>query len=299
MEKMNSKEVSVPAFIDNLCNKRRALIDANMAAIMSLRTSHILCQEIDGIIPVAPDALPDQMMNIYYATKGGIAEYFKAHPRTSTLIHQSDAHIAESIRLEVDSTLWLMLFNRLNINAMLTGEARTKLYNDLKKECLEFTPENIETTMRELYENRDDALINSLYETVINADTSYASNSNVCFKSRTIFEDALRYTNGCYYSVNQHGPFRDMLKFLSYFVFGERIKTTDGLKIDRDYLFGLVSERFDDHPEDISDPERRVVAFAGGEIRFFKKGNCHLILEPNLVDYLNAVLSKSRALKAA
>lgn len=286
------------AFIDKLCAKRHALITANMAAIHALRTSHNICSEIDELVPIAKDAHPDSMMNIYFTPKGCISEYFKALPRFSKFSASGNLDIEEAIRIEVDSHLWLMLFNRLNVNELLASSTKSKIYNDLKSNCVAFTAENVETTFRELFNHREDALINSLYETVRDADTSYASNSDRCFKRRTVFTQALHHTNGCYYTVNQHGPFRDMLKFLSYFVFGERIKSLDGIQIDRDYLFTLVAKYFDQRPDDISDADS-VISFNGGEMRFFKNCNCHLILEPSMVNLLNAFLSKSKALAAS
>lgn len=287
------QEIQVSSLVSRLCAKRNDLIKSNIEAISLMQGSIRICDEIDDLIPVAEDATIDTMSSVFHATKNGLGEYLATFPKIPTLRNASSEKILATVTTSVDRQLWMMLFNRLNIFCLMTGNARHQLYLSLQENVQEFCISNIESTLQDISQNRESMVMNSLMEIIRGADDSFASNSKTAFKKKTIFKNAIALVNRCYFKPQDNGPFRDLLKFLSYFVFANRPETNDGV-IKRDYLFQLVSNAF--HGYEVSDPSGIVVTFEGGEIRFFKNCCAHLILSEQMTSYLNDAASKTKAL---
>lgn len=281
------------SFIDELCVKRLQLIDQMGQAFTLMSEAYKTTLEIDGDIPISSGALPDSMELIFHDFRAKTGEFVKTAPKVSWLKTLSHEKIKASVVESVDRRLWLMLFNRLNINALLTGSYRKQIHEQLESSCLEFTAANVQSTLMALCENREATLISSLYDAVCTSDPSYRSNSRKMFRKRTVFSEAVALVNGHYYKPVEHGSFRDVLKFLSFFIFGENLKSQHHIVQD-DYLYKEVSNAFAGYSH--TSANDKVIYFSGGEVRFFNKGTAHLILGTDLVDYLNAVLSQSNAL---
>lgn len=282
-----------PTVITEMYRLRTDLISTLIQSITLFKQSRKIAQLMDGAITPHPDALIDTMEHVFYSLRSELGEYVKLMPKVVNAASLSDEKIEQMVTAIVDRKSWEQLFNRLNIFSLMTVDARNTLSETLKQGGVPFTQERIEATLHDIYANRKSIMINTLHEAVTGCAKGYASNSNRKFNSRTIFEEALYKCNGCYWRPHVQGKFRDVLRYLSHFVFGENTKL-DGNAVSRDYLFELVSSAFTEN--DLVDLSDKTVYFEGGEIRFFQKGTAHLILNEQMIGFLNDQLSQSNTL---
>lgn len=278
-------------FIDHLVTKRNKLISTYSNAIRLSQEALAICTDIDKQIPVSPEAHIDTMSNVFWALRTELGEDARRLPKFAD--SRSNDKLLDMITAQTDGMLWSMLFNRLNVYALMNTKTRKNFAETCKSAPLEFTAENVLATLMDIYQRADEYLITGLLDAVIQSDTSYKSNSRRSFQRRTIFEDAVTLVNGSYFRLQSHGTFRDVLRFLSRIVFADRPKSGtgshDGQVLESDYLSSLISPQLVGYEQ--KDVGSVTVQLDELEIRFFQKGTAHLIMSQELVNFLNIKLS--------
>jgi hypothetical protein len=283
--------------IDCLCIKRAALIDNVDKQIALVKSSYQICSEMNDMIPAHAEAYYDHLNLIFIDFKMKMGEKAKQPlPQDVNLLSLCQQKCVEIFTHVLDSHLWKVLFNRLNVFSLMSSKARAEFHEALKVNPLSFTVEHIHSTLSDLVYRQDEMLINSLVDSVQSTYPSYVCNDNFKFNTKTIFCDATK-INFSYGKLCNDSSFKDTLNFLSKIVFGNKTITSDNGKVKSSSLIALVEHYFLE--EKIEKFDRDTVEFNGGKIVFFNNNNAHLILNSDVVSFLNGELSKTKGLQCA
>lgn len=291
-------QLIIPSFVEKLCHMRNNLIEAQLQSLLLAKKAIQLCDSIDNFITPAPGANIDSMSSMFYTLKDAMGEYARYQLKPASQKYTSDEDLRAHVIRAVDGNLWSILFNRMNIFQLMDLESRKSFVESSQKAPLEFTYENMMSTMQDLFMNRENMMIESLIQAVLRADRSYKSNDRFSFGRKIIFKNALSKNNMGTHRIEDQSAFREVLKFLSYFIMADSVKVdmeTDA-GVSRDFLYTQVSDAIAQSPQDISGLR---IELNHGHILLFGNLNAHLVMEPQLQNYLNDVLSKTKSLKAA
>lgn len=285
-----------PQLIDRLVSLRSTLISQVIELAKVQQSIKSTCDSIDDAIPSAPDAHIDTMSHVIVSLKAVLGEYVKYFPKTVTLNSLSPGDVEAATTKLVDAQLWSMLFNRLNINSLLSKKSREAFRCELDSNPQAFTTHNVEATLTSLLADRHDIVLNSLLEVVTTTSTSYARNSRREVVANMVFENAISKNNTGRFCLDKHGTFYEAINLLSIVMTGKERVSSDNGMIAHGALWDEIARAFEGEHDDARD----IVVYWGEDItiRFFNKGNAHLKLSKPLVRYLNEQLSKSKAIAA-
>mgnify|MGYP003624126696 CR=1 FL=1 len=284
-------EIIEVKIIESLCQQRAQLISAYRAQIEAVRLCHQITTSIDHTIPAHKDALYDYMSIVFMQFKDVLKESRRNSPQDCNLINANVDKLMVQFTKLVDSNLWAMLFNRLNIYSLMSANAKSEFKQQLKDEHREFNQEAVEVTLNSLLCRREEMLYNSLFDCLSENSQAFASNSKKSFQRRTVFEGATFLQNNVYYALSSNTKFTDALNFLSRTVFAKenRANVSGGVIHDSD-LAKQVKDLFTENGR-LEKLSGETIEFTGGSIVFFNNFRAHLHLEPEVVSYLNNKIS--------
>ena len=281
--------------VDTLYIQRNQLIQLMVQQVRLVKQSYDLCHQMDKSILAHSNANYDYLDIIFIQFKSLLGEKARQPMPSDVNVLSLSVNEAQSIFTNVlDQNLWLILFNRLNVFSLMSNKAKQAFNKNIKKSVIEFTPDNVRSTLKNIYKSQDEMIYQGLIESIQSADTSYASNDGFKFNKRTIFSDV---TTNRYEQVklNSASNFLDTLTFLSKIVFGgETVKTNKDTHIENVYLISLVLTYFEENNLDRLDRDQ--IDFSGGKIVFFNNGKAHLFLEQETINFLNNALSNKNYL---
>lgn len=286
-------ELTQTRLIEQLVSKRQLLIDVMFKQFQLTHQAHSICDEMDKLIPAHRAVTYDYLDIIFIQLRHVLGENsVRMQPRDVSMLTKSPEDLRSMFKKILDSNLWSILFNRLNIYSLMCKTSKEAFRAQLDANPLEFTVDNVNSTLSDLIDRQDEILIDSLMQSVLNGDQSYANNDKFRFKKKTVFTDTCSCRAG-YVKVDAHSYLRDTLNILSRITFGKRTKVIEQ-KLESPYLWKLVEDHHS--ATDVDSFFSEPIHFSGGAIKFFKKGTAHLNLEAELVTLLNDKLSKSKSL---
>lgn len=217
-------------------------------------------------------------------------------PKDVNILQMSTQGINDLFTRVLDENLWLIIFNRLNVFALMSARSRKAFKAQLKDSPLAFTPVNISNTLVDLLSRQDDLLLDGLIESIQDNNQVYVCNDKFQFNKKVIFKDAT-FIYGSHVKLRDAGGFKDVVTFLSKVVYGHKSILSVAAAVKDTYLWDVMNDYF--LTEQLEVLDRDVIEFDGAKVTFFNNGNVHLSLSPVLVSFLNQQLSKSNALKYA
>ncbi len=286
------KQLIKPELIELLCQKRVQLLESFELQLKYLKLTHQHCAELDELIPAHPAARYQYLDIIFIQFRQLLGESARQSPKDVSILGQNTDKLLAQFTHLLDSQLWEMLFNRLNIESLMSSKKLSEFRNELKAKHRLFDRDTVEATLVALVNDRASMLIESLLDVMSGSDEGYASNSKRAFGRRTIFKEALVLQNGCYYKLNSRSRFKDTVEFLSRCLYSEHVKSADG-KIEPASLWQDLTAMFDSPQEAL---DRPVYEFSAGRIEFFNNCCAHLYLDTHTVNWLNDQLAGTRSL---
>ncbi|MCZ4339753.1 DUF4942 domain-containing protein [Shewanella colwelliana] len=287
------KQLIKPELIELLCHKRAQLLDSFEQQLTYLQLSHRHCAELDELIPAHPEARYQYLDIIFIQFRHLLGENARPLPKDVSILCESTDKLMAKFTHLLDCQLWEMLFNRLNIESMMSSKKIADFRQDLKENHQIFAQETIEATLVSLVNDRASMLIESLLDVMSGSDSGYASNSKRSFGRRTIFKQALVLQNGCYFKLNGHSRFKDTIEFLSRCLYAESVNRNESHQIVPTTIWQDLTDMFESPQEAL---DRPVYEFSAGRIEFFNNCCAHLYLDTTTVNWLNRQLSGTGAL---
>ncbi|MFV7772416.1 DUF4942 domain-containing protein [Shewanella marisflavi] len=286
------KQLIKPELIELLCHKRAQLLESFEQQLKYLKLTHQHCAELDELIPAHPEARYQYLDIIFIQFRQLLGENARPSPKDVSILGQSNEKLMAQFTHLLDSQLWEMLFNRLNIESMMSSKKLADFRQDLKDNHRIFVRDTIEATLVALVNDRASMLIESLLDVMSGSDSGYASNSKRAFGRRTIFKEALVLQNGCYFKLNSQSRFKDTIEFLSRCLYAERLKSESN-QIVPVSIWQDLTDMFESPLEAL---DRPVYEFSAGRIEFFNNCCAHLYLDTTTVNWLNSQLAGTGAL---
>ncbi|QIR16656.1 DUF4942 domain-containing protein [Shewanella aestuarii] len=278
--------------IEQLCHYREQLLIAYQSQLEAVRRCHDITSAIDNTIPAHEDALYDYMSIVFLQFKSLLKENFNRHsPQDVNIINGNIKDMMAQFTNIVDSNLWSMLFNRLNIYSLMSSNAKKAFRQQLAVEHRVFSQDNVMSTLTSIINSKEQMLYESLFDCLSENPSQFVSNDKKRFKSRTVFEGATFLQNGVYYALSNSSQFLDALSFLSKTVFGQQNRGGIGkVIVDTD----LISEvkRSLSQDRELTNVKGLIISYGGLRIQFFNNFRAHLHLDPEIVAFLNNKLSE-------
>lgn len=297
-----SQQIATRSFIEQLCSLRNGLITSQLQSLLQTKLAFALCQQIDNSVTPSEGCLIDSATSALSAIQTALGEYARGSIRVKAvnLTQRTDDELAAVVTCSVDGVLWQLLFNRLNIYQLMNAPARELFVKTCQTTPQPFTPDHVQATLEDIYNNRDAMMLDSLMDAVVKSDPAYASNSRFAFNRKIVFKDALSQSMTGSYTIEDRSLFRDSLRFLSCFVFADDVHVDmDQHKgIARDFLYAQVRDAL---KQNGGNPARLKIDMGPGHgyIELFKNGNAHILFEDQLRNYLNDLLAQTKTLACA
>ncbi|ACH64807.1 hypothetical protein VFMJ11_B0030 (plasmid) [Aliivibrio fischeri MJ11] len=280
--------------IDQLIIKRKALIDTFSQAVSLQIKATKLADEINRDIPTNNAGYIDDFSIVFIQLARALGETSKKRslPRQSNLVKLSEVQLNAIVTKTVDSNLWEVVFNRLGFFGHMSQEQISLFMNQCRTEPLPFERENIEGTFRNIFENQEKILLDSLLDTVQRLSTSYRSNDTRKFTKKIIIDNALCSFGNTYRLVTHEG-LQSLLTLIWRWVLVNKMKVEeDGLR--QSGLWHCLNEKVTNSGGDID--ELASVFLFDIEFRFFKKRSIHVLLPDGMLNTLNEKLASTKML---
>lgn len=280
--------------IDQLIIKRKLLIDTFCQAVELQVKAMKIADEINQDIPTVNSGYIDDFSSIFIQLASALGESSRGRslPRNGNLVRLSEKELKALVIKTVDSSLWVLVFNRLGIFGSMSQLQITQFTKQCKDNTLPFDREHIEGTLRNLFDNQESMLLESLLDTIQEFSTAYVNNNRQQFTKKIIIENAFN-PYGESYKLSAHEGLQSLLTLIWRWVLVNRtVIDTDGVK--QSGLWRSLEERVQNSKGDLE--ELNSITLLGIEFRFFKKRTLHVLLPESMISILNDRLASSRML---
>lgn len=280
--------------INNLVNLRNEFIETNITAILYHKKAIELSQTINSYIPSSNAGYIDDFGSVFHSISSVLCENTRnrARPKEASITSMSDDSIRQLITKEVDRHLWSMMFNRLGFFKMMSSTQIDNFKTQCKTAPMPFTLDVIYETLANIAENKEDLMIEALYDTFNDLKSTYVSNNSCMFGNKVIIDGSfLEY--GDSFKLKTHEKLETLLEIVWRWILVNKWEITEN-GVNSNQIWDDVSNRLKNSNQDY-DLIKSIESFSI-EFRFFKNKNVHVLFPPSMIALLNSQLAKKNYL---
>lgn len=262
-----STAIALQSEISDVAAARDAALLKIDESIQHLEAAYLCTQEAEGF---SRKAHQGHRSSSYPANANHTEPLFK---------HSFDAEkTKESYRCQLDAAIWTHLLERSGMKSLMDAQAKAEFRDNLSKEVIPATEENIRATFETLMAGADEIFLRGIANAFSCLDRRFKSHDGFKIGKVIILENAFSSLSGSF----QHGSTRDAIIDI------ERIfAKVENVEPDPVGLMGALSEGRPGYG-----PKQSLVHSRYFKVRGWMNGNAHLWFErPDLVKKVNKLLA--------
>ncbi|MGR5555710.1 DUF4942 domain-containing protein [Vibrio fortis] len=280
--------------IDHMIANRDKMIQQYHSSLLLVKDSVRIANEINEMFGEKHQSFHQSFDTVFTSLNRSIGNSCakQVYPSASDIIRKTDKQLKDIVTKIIDRDCWKFLYNKLGIIGTMSTQQSEAFYAKIDLEPPTFARGVIEAALVGVFESRHELMFEGLVQTITNADSKYAHNSQFMFGKKIIFENAFC-NYGDTFKLDSPSKLQTVLSYIWRWVFMNSYQLGQEGITSGD-LWSELDKVVRDSNGDID--EIRSVSIMGIEFRFFLKKTVHVILPDSIRDKLNEDLSKTKAL---
>ena len=285
-----STTITQRKLIDELVVLRKEFIDVNVQSVFMHKKAIKLSQTINNLIPSKNAGYIDVFDTVFYSISSMLGENVRnrVRPKESSIMALSDTDIRLLVTRAVDNCLWNMVMNRLGIFKSMSRVQIMTFKHDSCTNPAPFTLDVITETLLNIATNQQEIMIDALYDTFNDLNSTYVSNKVNMFGKKVIIESAFL-TYGDTFKLKSHDNLSVLIEVVWRWVLINKWEVTE-LGTNENQIWEELSKSMELSLGDYD--EIKSIVCCGIEFRFFKNKNVHILFPTSMISILNSQLAK-------